>query len=247
MVQMIHIQGDDHPNWSHELMLLSMKPIKSRLYSMAKVNGVTFVSHERDQKRRCQNSGLMVDGGYYGILLGVVELTYGEGLTVYLFKCRWFDTSIGINQMKDDYGLLSIDTSTNWYASDPFIFATSAKPVYYLDDSVKKGTWKIVNHVATRNIYSATTLGLSGENEEVEAYQEPNAINIPRSSTILLNNVSEGRVVRLHGDARGYTDVNTNELVANSDEDDEEELRHMLPVTDADTENDSSDDSDYHP
>lgn len=242
--QMTHIQHDDHPNWSHELMLLALKPVMSRVYSMAKVNGVTFVGIERDQKRRCQNSGVMVYGGYYGVLLAVVELIYGEGMIVYLFKCRWFDTSPGI-QLVDDYGLFSIDTSTTWYEGDPFIFATSAKPVYYLDDLVKKGSWKIVNNVATRNIYSATTLGQPGDDVD-EAYQEPDATNIPRSTPIFLNDISEDRMVRLHDELRGYTDVDTNDLLANSDEDGEE-FRYMLPLSNSDTETDSSDDSDYEP
>ncbi|KAL6503618.1 hypothetical protein OROGR_025541 [Orobanche gracilis] len=213
---------------------------------MARVNGVAFVCLERDQKRKCQNSEVVIDGGYYGVLLEVVELIYGEGLTMYVFECRWFDTNTQ-SQMDDNYGLLSVDTSTSWYEGDPFVFATSAKPVYYLDDLVKKGAWKTVNHVATRNIYNAATLGQTVDKDDNEAYQEPDTTNIPSSSTILLNNVVEGQVVRLHGEERRFTDVATDELCAYSDEDDDEEFRHMLPVINSDTETDSSGDSDYEP
>ncbi|KAL6506233.1 hypothetical protein OROGR_024414 [Orobanche gracilis] len=51
--KMTHIQSDDHPMWSH-----------------------------KDQRRRYQNSGVMIDGGYYDILLEVVELIHGGALTV---------------------------------------------------------------------------------------------------------------------------------------------------------------------
>ncbi|KAL6195994.1 hypothetical protein ACLB2K_031611 [Fragaria x ananassa] len=64
---------------------------------MCKVNGVQFICEQRDSRRRTQNYGVMAHGGrngvdYYGVLDSVVELVYGQGMTVHLFKCRWFDT-----------------------------------------------------------------------------------------------------------------------------------------------------------
>ncbi|KAL6218849.1 hypothetical protein ACLB2K_012056 [Fragaria x ananassa] len=75
---MNHIQFDGHPNWSHELRLLAMKPIVSRVYPICKVNGVQFICEQRDSRRRTQNSGVMAHGGrngvdYYGVLHSVVD------------------------------------------------------------------------------------------------------------------------------------------------------------------------------
>ena len=247
-LQMNHIQFDGHPNWSHELRLLAMKPIMSRVYPMCKVNGVQFICEQRDSRRRTQNSGVMAHGGrngvdYYGVLDLVVELVYGEGMTVHLFKCRWFDTSP--QSMKtDQYGILSVNTATSSYEDDPFVFATSVKQVFYLDDLAKGDAWKVVNLVHPRNIYRAATLGEAEDQEEDVAYQEPNAIGIPDSSTVRLNNFKAGRSVRIRDEEPRLIDVDPNQ---ETDEDSGDEERHRLPEINSDTEEDSSDDSDYEP
>ena len=238
------IKHDGHPNWSRELRLLGMKPVYSRVYSLCKVNGVLFRCEERDNRLKTENSGVMVHGSsdgvdYYGVLHSVVELFYGEGMKVHLFKCKWFDTRP--RSMKTDmYGITSIDSSTSVYEDDAFVFATWVKQVFYLDDLVKGDPWKVVNIVQHRNIYRASTLGVAEENEGVRAYQEPNATAIPDSSFILQNTpVRRGREEPL------LVDVDPNE---ETDEDSSDEERHRLPISEgSDTEEDSSEDSDYNP
>ena len=242
---MNHIQSDGHPNWSHELRLLAMKPIVSRVYPMCKVNGVQFICEQRDSRKRTQNSGVMAHGGrngvdYYGVLHSVVELVYAEGMKVHLFKCRWFDT--GAQSMKmDQYGNLSVNTATSAYEDDPFVFATSVKQVFYLDDLARGDAWKIANIVHPRNIYRAATLGVTIPGPEADAYQEPNAVGIHDVATVRQNNVKHGRVLRIRDEDSTFIDVDPNE------ETDDDELRHRLPDINSDTEEDSSDDSDYEP
>ena len=240
------IKSDDNPNWSHELLLLAMQPQRARVYPTCTVNGVKFVSEERDSRRRTQNSGVMAKGhglDYYGVLHSVVELVYAEGMKVHLFKCRWFDT--GAQSMKmDQYGNLSVNTATSAYEDDPFVFATSVKQVFYLDDLARGDAWKIANIVHPRNIYRAATLGEAEDEEEDVAYQEPNAIGIPNSSTIRLNNFKAGRSVRIHDEEPRLIDVDPNQ---ETDEDSGDEEIHILPEINSDTEEDSSDDSDYEP
>ena len=245
---MNHIQSDGHPNWSHELRLLAMKPIVSRVYPMCKVNGVQFICEQRDSRKRTQNSGVMAHGGrngvdYYGVLDSVVELVYGEGMTVHLFKCRWFDTRP--QSMKtDQYGILSVNTATSSYEDDPFVFATSVKQVFYLDDLARGDAWKIANIVHPRNIYRAATLGVTIPGPEADAYQEPNAVGIHDVATVRDNNVKHGRVLRIRDEDSTFIDVDPNE---ETDDDSDDELRHRLPDINSDTEEDSSDDSDYEP
>ena len=215
---------------------------------MCKVNGVQFICEQRDSRKRTQNSGVMAHGGwnevdYYGVLDSVVELVYGEGMTVHLFKGRWFDTRP--QSMKtDQYRILSVNTATSSYEDDPFVFATSVKQVFYLDDLAKGDAWKVVNLVHPRNIYRAATLGEAEDEEEDVAYQEPNAIGIPNSSTIRLNNFKAGRSVRIRDEEPRLVDVDPNQ---ESDEDSGDEEIHILPEINSDTEEDSSDDSDYEP
>ncbi|KAL6199946.1 hypothetical protein ACLB2K_029728 [Fragaria x ananassa] len=245
-LQMDMIKSDDNPNWSHELLLLAMQPQRARVYPTCTVNGVKFVSEERYNRRRTQNSGVMAKGhglDYYGVLHSVVELVYAEGMKVHLFKCRWFDT--GAQSMKmDQYGNLSVNTATSAYEDDPFVFATTVKQVFYLDDLAKGDAWKIANIVHPRNIYRAATLGVTIPGPEADAYQEPNAVGIHDVATVRDNNVKHGRVLRIRDEDSTFIDVDPNE---ETNDDSDDELRHRLPDINSDTEEDSSDDSDYEP
>ena len=95
-----------------------------------------------------------------------------------------------------------------------------------------------------RNIYRAATLEEAEDEEEDVAYQEPNAIGIPNSSTIRLNNFKAGRSVRIRDEEPRLVDVDPNQ---ETDEDSGDEEIHILPEINSDTEEDSSDDSDYEP
>ncbi|KAL6176693.1 hypothetical protein ACLB2K_053326 [Fragaria x ananassa] len=181
---------------------------------------------------------------YYGVLHSVVELVYAEGMKVHLFKCRWFDT--GAQSMKmDQYGNLSVNTATSAYEDDPFVFATSVKQVFYLNDLARGDAWKIANIVHPRNIYRAATLGVTIPGPEADAYQEPNAVGIHDVATVRQNNVKHGRVLRIRDEDSTFIDVDPNEET--DDDSDDELIRHRLPDINSDTEEDSSDDSDYEP
>ena len=244
---MDYIKHDCHPKWSHELKLLAMKPVRSRVYAICKVNGVLFRCERRDKKTTTQNLGVMAHGGgngvdYYGVLDSVVELVYGEGMKVHLFKCRWFDTTPPWMQT-DQYGITSVNTRRSWYEDDPFVFPTSVKQVFYLDDLVKGPPWKVVNTFHVRNVYRASTLGVAEEEEEeqdIGAYQEPNAIGIPDTSFI-----RENTLVQIRSEEPILVDVDPNQEI--DEEADDEEI-HRLPLSEgSNTEDDSSDDSDYDP
>ncbi|KAL6133909.1 hypothetical protein ACLB2K_066142 [Fragaria x ananassa] len=83
----------------------------------------------------------------------------------------------------DQYGILLVNTATSSYEDDLFVFATSVKQMFYLDDLAKGEKWKVVNLVHPRNIYRAATLGEAEDEEEDVAYQEPNAIGPDDSQT----------------------------------------------------------------
>ncbi|XXG68361.1 hypothetical protein AAC387_Pa06g1468 [Persea americana] len=69
------------------------------LYSGCIFNGVRFHTRDRKNRRKCQNSGLVVQGehigktiDFYGYLCKVWELTYLHGGRVVLFQCEWYNT-----------------------------------------------------------------------------------------------------------------------------------------------------------
>ncbi|KAL6191541.1 hypothetical protein ACLB2K_037931 [Fragaria x ananassa] len=132
-------------------------PQGHNVYAACVVNGVKFLTERRDQRWKTQNNGIMVVGkdnvAYYGIVVAVIELLYPT-------------------EHEDG----SVNTATSAYEDDPFVFATTVKQVFYLDDLAKGDAWKIANIVHPRNIYRAATLGVTIPGPEADAYQEPNAV-----------------------------------------------------------------------
>lgn len=233
--------------YSRELRILSSKPQGYRCLSLCSVNGIDYICESRDKCLRTQNSGVMAKaaaGGFlYGVLVAVIELLYANGMKVHLFKCRWFNSTSREDTIKGDHGLLSVNTSYNFYENEPFILATNAIQVFYIDDPKAGNGWKVVNKMSHRRIFSAATLGESNDEEDEfvadhhrrvhdrvdEAYQEADTSDIPETSSIRVNNFEYGELIPALGDL-------TNPHEYDSDIDDEvSEL----------TEYDDSDDEDY--
>lgn len=49
--------------------------------------------------------------------------------------------------------IISIYVNSEWYKDDPFILATQAKQVFYLDDLLRVRDWKLVERVNHRQIW----------------------------------------------------------------------------------------------
>lgn len=182
VLQMDTLCRDHSPWYSKELHSLGREPQAYACYSQCSVNGVRFVVHDSDENKRTQNSGVMVEDGdlsYYGIINNIIELRYANGMPVVVFKCTWYNTDPSDRgSTKRDYGLLSVDTSTSWFKNWPYCLATTARQVYYLEDLKAGETWKVVNIVSHRGVYSESSLAINEEVEDDNPYQEemPNVI-----------------------------------------------------------------------
>ncbi|CAN6559926.1 unnamed protein product [Malus baccata var. baccata] len=115
-----------------------------------------FLGATRDDKLSTQNSGVHVPGAgdsedidFYGKLTSVVQLLYKDRCQVILFKCLC---------VKQDHGLLSINTTRHWYDEDPYILATMAKQIFYLDDPKAGNGWKVVQKIDRRGLYDIPEL-----------------------------------------------------------------------------------------
>ena len=89
----LRVKGDFH--YMLELEIFSCEPQGYYVYSQCDVNGISFVTWQRDQNRKTQNNEVMVEAdgiAYYGVLEAVVELKYTEGMSIVLFKCKWYNT-----------------------------------------------------------------------------------------------------------------------------------------------------------
>ena len=200
LLQIMHIL-QHFPNSYHlDLHLLAEGPQSHRVRAGCFVNDVKFVTSERDEGHVTQNNGAMVEGmgfNYYGVLVSVIELIYGKGMPVVLFKCKWFNTDPTRRRSTVlDRGLLSVDLNSVWYENEPFILTTMAEHVFYLDDPAMGEGGKVVQVMSHRNIWSAATLGgddESGPSEPTtdqpnEPYQEESPHVVPDTEDIRVNN-----------------------------------------------------------
>ncbi|XP_050380004.1 uncharacterized protein LOC126797412 [Argentina anserina] len=170
---------------------------------------------------------------YYGVLVSVIELLYGSRMPVVLFKCRWFNTNPSVRRStRLDHGLLSVNTHTSWYENEPFILATMAKQVFYLDDPKLGRGWKVVNMMSHRNIFDARTLAQGVEqdidNMAIEPYQEPSTSAIHVTNNICINNeihfqASEYVPIEFDFDPLPYIPRTEEDFINDEDENDDED------------------------
>lgn len=139
------------------------------------VNGFKFCTVSRDQGLLTQNSGVygtfgtrsyastsdgnMQFGGvpYYGKLVDVIEVNYQGRFAVTLFKCLWADTTTSRGLNTDELGITSVNFSRPIHTGqseddEPFILASEAQQVYYVEDERHKD-WNMVVHLKPRDLY----------------------------------------------------------------------------------------------
>jgi hypothetical protein len=157
------VNGEDI---STDIYALSCGPdLRVKLFSGCIVNGVRFHTIDREEKRRTQNSGVMVDGThngedieFFGCLKEIIQLQYNADYSghrsVILFRCDWFDTESKKARMKDDGFFKSINSSVLWYKDDPFILATQATKIFYLEDTKYCGSWRVVQKFTHRHLWN---------------------------------------------------------------------------------------------
>lgn len=118
-----------------------------------------FTVHDRDLRRSTQNSGISTpnpDGGmHYGQLEEILEFSY-ISFNVVLFKVKWFDTNNTNRLKRCTYrnNITQIMTDRVSFQNEPFILATQATQVFYLDFPGKRGNWKAVQDSYHRKIWN---------------------------------------------------------------------------------------------
>nr|GMD45703.1 uncharacterized protein LOC109169448 [Ipomoea batatas] len=136
-----------------------------RKYTSCIVNGVRFHTKDRDSRHKTQNCGISVQGNhgdelidFYGVLNDVIELEYINRYRIVLFKCDWFD--IGKRSCIQHDGIFtSIKVSSFWYKNDPYVLASQAKQVFYLNDPKLGLNWRVVQQFQHRHIYDENEVG----------------------------------------------------------------------------------------
>ncbi|WMV20265.1 hypothetical protein MTR67_013650 [Solanum verrucosum] len=170
--KIMHLSNKENSMSIKKLYPLAMGPnIRGRRYPGCIVNGVRYHIQSRDELRKSQNSGTVVEGyheneviDFYGIIVDINELEYIEGNRVVLFKCKWFDLRKKTGMQKDK-NFTSINVNRFWYEHDSFVLATQAKQVFYICDPKLGKNWRIVQKFQDRHIYDV----LEMQNSKVES------------------------------------------------------------------------------
>ncbi|KAL6579232.1 hypothetical protein OROMI_009448 [Orobanche minor] len=152
-----------------------------RKYTGCIVNGVRFLTIERDVRCKTQNSGIIVEGNhgddnieFFGILTHIIHLDYVKGRHITVFKCEWFDLGtkkrIGIQK---EGNITSIRVTGKWYENEPFIMADQARQVFYINDPKLGGEWRVVQPFQHRHIYDVDEMQNGAENiDEIQVHEE---------------------------------------------------------------------------
>jgi len=175
---------------------------------------------------------------FYGSLEEIIELQYNsdsrdDHRSVVLFRCRWFDTGSKKARMKDDGFFKSIYQGSCWYKDDPFILATQATKVFYLEDTKHGGSWRVVQKFTHRHLWNVaensndempSVEGLSYQDDECIGFHiQPNEGNLDSAQLSDENclNVDASVVDELH---RQRDDMQEN---ISDDEEDETGLQYV--------------------
>jgi Domain of unknown function (DUF4216) len=160
-----------------------------RSYTACIINGVRYHTLAREEHRKTQNSTIKTAGthngdtiDFYGKITDIIELTYAKNSrghrTVILLRCEWYNLEGRTYQMKDDGYFKSINIQGRWYKNDPFIVATEASQVFFLEDTKLGPCWRVVQEFGHRHIFDVEE---SDEKQPIheqiqmrcqEAYQE---------------------------------------------------------------------------
>nr|GEV52098.1 hypothetical protein [Tanacetum cinerariifolium] len=121
----------------------------AKQYNGIITNGYRFLTRRREEFKKTQNSGVIVEvegGNYYGKLFNIIELEYFSGYKVVLFHFDWVDTQPSRGLKKDRYGRPLVNFSRPLILTgeklqdDPIIISSQARQVFYIDN-LKDAGW----------------------------------------------------------------------------------------------------------
>ncbi|GMP35949.1 hypothetical protein CsSME_00008210 [Camellia sinensis var. sinensis] len=158
--RMNQLRNQKSPEATDEMWSLANGPnALVNTYSGCIANGVRFHTIDRDNRRKCQNSGLVVEGDhegqlikFYGYLCKVWELTYLFGHRVVLFQCEWYNTGSS-RTLRVEPHVTTVDVRSRWYKDDSFVFPSQVQQVFYVPDTNLGPNWRVVEKFQHRRLW----------------------------------------------------------------------------------------------
>nr|XP_009775626.1 PREDICTED: uncharacterized protein LOC104225505 isoform X2 [Nicotiana sylvestris] len=179
---------------STDLEFLAQGPCPdARRFTTYNINGFKFRTLSREQGSQTQNSGVFLtsdtsciasnadrnarqaDLPYYGKLEDIIELNYYGQFKVVLFKCKWADTTRDRGFKSDAWNFNCVNFSRLIHIGDreehdPYIEASQANMVYYVNDETDEG-WSVAVHLKPRDLFDMGEID-EGETYENEPFQQ---------------------------------------------------------------------------
>ncbi|XP_028060576.1 uncharacterized protein LOC114264176 [Camellia sinensis] len=128
-------------------------------YSGCICNGVRYHTIDRDNRRKSQNSGLVMEGEhegqlihFYGHLCRVWELNYLFTRRIVLFQCEWFNSGSS-RTMRVEPHFTTVDVTSRWYKDDSFVLPSQVEQVFYVNDTKLGTSWRVVEKFQHRGIW----------------------------------------------------------------------------------------------
>ncbi|XP_028107554.1 uncharacterized protein LOC114306510 [Camellia sinensis] len=164
---MNQLQNENSPKATDEMWSLANGPNALTNTCLGCIcNGVQFHTIDRDNRRKCQNSGLVVKGDhedqlikFYGYLCKVWELTYLFGHRVVLFQCEWYNTGSS-RTLRVEPHVTTVDIRSRWYKDDSFVFPSQVQHVFNVPDTKLRPNWRVVEKFQHRRIWDVPELDM---------------------------------------------------------------------------------------
>ena len=106
-------------------------------------DGVAMIAKTSSFSSTRDDNPSIGDVAYYGRITEIIELNYLNTGYVVLFKCDWVDSVQGRGFRVDKYGIKEVNfnhllnSGSNAF-HEPFILATQATQVYYVQNPIEK-------------------------------------------------------------------------------------------------------------
>ncbi|KAK6139094.1 hypothetical protein DH2020_027155 [Rehmannia glutinosa] len=149
------------------------------------VNGVRFRCKERDDNFKKQCSGVCTwdddengDVIYYSVLLEILELDFIYHRKVFRFHYKRYNTDRKGKRMLIDNNLTSMNITSEWYKEDPFILATQAQQVFYLNDCARGKNLMVIQKIDHRGIYDVAEVD-EEQSANDDVFQEEDSSELP--------------------------------------------------------------------
>ncbi|XP_009797947.1 uncharacterized protein [Nicotiana sylvestris] len=161
---------------STDLEFLAQCPMPdARRFTAYNINGFKFRTVSREQGLKTQNSRVFLTSNtsciasnadknatqaelpYYGKFEDIIKLNYYGWFIIVLFKCQWADTTRDEWFKIDVWKFNCVNFSRlihtgNRKDHDPYIEASQANMVYYVDDETDK-EWSVAMHLKPRDLF----------------------------------------------------------------------------------------------